>query len=312
MSIGTSIRTGFHRATRWRLLLLLALLSAIPAALATLPVWQFLSDALDHAPRAALLAAGLDASLLPDLAQLASDAGAGSAIRAGWLSALVVALLLGPVGTGATLAEAGSDHALKLRPLLTGAGRYYGRMFRTAIVAVIPFGLAAAAIGLVGKLAQLSMEKSVTEAAAASTGRWAVAVGFAIFALAHLTLDAGRARIAARPERKSALLAWFAGVWLVVRHPIHTVAIGLAGLVAGPVTALAVMAIRERLPAGPRWSLVAAVLLAQLAAAAVGWGRAVRVAGLARLARDLQAFRDRRADRTKNAPATATASASAP
>jgi hypothetical protein len=285
VSIGDSIRTGFRRATRWRLLVLLAILSAIPAVLATLPIWQLLAGALDHAPRAALLAAGLDASLLPDLAQLATDTGAGAAIRGGFFSALVVALLLGPVAAGATLAEAGSDHALELRPLLTGAGRFYGRMFRTVLVAVIPLGLAGAAIGLVGRLSRLSAEKAVTEAAAASQVRWSVAVGLAIFFLAHLTLDAGRARIGARPERRSALLAWFAGAWLVVRHPVHAVAIGVAGLAAGPVTALAVMALRERLPAGPRWSLVAAVLLAQVAAAAVGWGRAVRVAGLTRLAR---------------------------
>jgi hypothetical protein len=308
VSIGESIRTGFRRATRWRLLVLLVLLSAIPAVLATLPIWQFLAGALDHAPRAALLAAGMEASWLPDLGQLVAEKGAGTGIQGGLLSALLVALLLGPVATGATLAEAGSGHALRLRPLLTGAGRFYGRMFRTVVVAVIPLGLAGAAIALVGKLAQLSTEKAVTETAAASRVRWSFAVGFAIFALAHLTLDAGRARIAARPERKSALLAWFAGVWLVVRHPIHTVAIGLAGLVAGPVTALAVMAIRERLPAGPRWSLVAAVLLAQVAAAAVGWGRAVRIAGLTRLAGG-QPFRERRAERTKNAPATDTASA---
>jgi predicted membrane protein len=123
-------------------------------------------------------------------------------------------------------------------------------------------------------------------------------VGLAIFFLAQLTLDAGRARIAARPERKSALLAWLGGAWLVVRHPVHAVAIGLAGLAAGPVSALAVMALRERLPAGPRWALVAAVVLAQVAAAAVGWGRAVRLAGLTRLAGG-HSFRERPAERTK-------------
>jgi hypothetical protein len=309
VSIGESIRTGFRRATRWRLLLLLALLSAIPAALATLPIWQFLSGALDHAPRAALLAAGLDASLLPDLALLAADTGAGAAIRGGFLSALVVALLLGPAMAGATLAEAGSDHALRLRPLLTGAGRFYGRMFRMALVAVVPLGLAGVAIAAVARLVEASVEKAITESAAASLVRWATVAGLVVVFLAQLTLDAGRARIAARPERKSAFLAWLSGAWLVVRHPVHAVAVGLAGVVAGPVTALAVMALRERLPAGPRWSLVAAVLLAQVAAAAVGWGRAVRVAGLARLARDLHSSRDRRDERTKNAPASATASA---
>ena len=285
MTIGESIRTGFRRATRWRLLLLCALLSAIPAALATLPVFRFLSRLLDHAPRAALLSAGLEGSWLPDLARALGEDSNGQSIPGGILSALLVALLVSPALAGAMLAEAGSDHPLRFRPLLTGAGRHYGRMFRMVIVAAIPLGLAAAGAVLLSRGAERAAAKAVTEAAAASRGRWALVAMGLLFFVAHLTVDAARARMASRPDRRSALLAWFSGTWLVLRRPLHAGAIGLAGALAGPVLGLVVMGLRERLPAGPRWAVLAGVLLAQVAAVAVGWGRAVRIAGLTRLSR---------------------------
>lgn len=295
MTIGESIRTGFRRATRWRLFLLCAVLSAIPAALATLPVFRFLSGLLDHAPRAALLAAGLEGSWLPDLVRALAEDPQGQSIPGGILSALVVALLLGPALSGAMLAEAGSDHPLHFRPLLTGAGRFYGRMLRIVVVAAIPLGLAGLGAAVLSRGAERAAERALTEAAAAARGRWTlVAIGVLVF-VAHLTVDAARARMASRPDRRSALVAWFSGTWLVLRRPVHALAIGVAGTVAGPVLGLVVMGIRERLPAGPRWAVVVALLLAQVAAVAVGWGRAVRIAGLTRLSRaDTEARLSRR------------------
>lgn len=285
MKIGESIRTGFRRATRWRLLLLCVLLSLVPAAIATLPVWGFLSGLLDHAPRAALLTWGLEGSWLPDLTRALGGSPPGQAIPGWMLSSLVVALLFAPALTGAVLAEAGSDHPLHFRPLLTGAGRFYGRMFRMVLVGVIPLGIAAALAVALRKGTDRAVERMVTEGAAASRERWTVVAALALLFVAHLTLDAGRARMASRPDRRSAFTAWLSGTWLVLRRPLHALSIGLAGALAGPVLGLVLMAIRERLPAGPRWAVVAGVLLAQLAAAAVGWGRAARLAGLARLSR---------------------------
>ena len=48
----------------------------------------------------------------------------------------------------------------------------------------------------------------------------ATAVSLVLFVwLAHVTVEAGRAHLAAEPERKSALLAWWSGVRLAVRRP---------------------------------------------------------------------------------------------
>jgi hypothetical protein len=308
VSIGESIQLGFRRATRWRILLLCALLSAVPAALATLPVWEFLSGLLDHAPRAALLARGLEGSWLPDLARALGESPRGQAIPGWILASLVVAVFFSPALSGAILAEAGSDHPLRFRPLLTGAGRFYGRMLRMVLVGAIPLGLAGLGAVMISKGTGRAVARMVTEGAAVSRQRWALVAIGALFFVAHLTLDAGRARMAARPDRRSALVAWLSGAWLVTRHPVHAVSVGLAGALAGPVLGLVLMAVRERLPAGPWWAVVAGVLLAQVAAAAVGWGRAVRLAGLARLSRaDREARRD---GARKGPPAAATASAS--
>jgi hypothetical protein len=285
VSIGESIQLGFRRATRWRLLLLCVLLSAVPAALATLPVWGFLSGLLDHAPRAERLARGLEGSWLPDLARALGESPPGQAIPGWILGSLVVALFFAPALTGAILAEAGSDHPLRFRPLLTGAGRFYGRMLRMVVVGAIPLGVAGLGAVMISKGTGRAVAKMVTEAAAGSRQRWALVAVGALFFVAHLTLDAGRARMAARPDRRSAFVAWLSGAWLVARHPLHAVSVGLAGALAGPVLGLVIMAVRERLPAGPRWAVVAGVLLAQAAAAAVGWGRAIRLAGLTRLSR---------------------------
>jgi hypothetical protein len=303
VTIGEPIREGFRRATRWRLLLLCAVFTAIPAALATLPVWRLLSGLLAHAPRAELLAAGLEGSWLPDLARAMADSPPGHATSAWFGSAILVALLLAPALAGAMLAEAGSIHPLPFRPLLTGVGRYYGRMMRMAVVGAIPLGLAGLGAALVSKSTGKAVARMVTEGAAASRTRWSLVAIGALFFVAHLTLDAGRARMAARPDRRSALVAWFSGTWLVLRHPVASLAVGIAGALAGPVLGIVVMAFRERLPAGPRWAVVAGVLLAQVAAMAVGYGRAVRLAGLARIARiDQEA-------RMSHAPAAATVSA---
>ena len=294
MSPVSPVRVGLSRATRWRLLLLFALATLVPALLATLPWWQLLSGLLDHAPRAELLLRGFEGSWLPDLLHGLEEKPAAHAIPGGMLAGLVLALLVAPAMAGASVAEARSEHPLRFRSLLAGAGEAYGRMFRMALVSGLPMGVAGLAVAGVFHLATEAGEKALTEKAAVSQGRWALAVAAGLLFLAHLTLDAGRARMAAEPGRRSAFLAWLSGAWLVLRRPVRSLVVGILGALAGLGLGLAVMGARQRLPVGPAWSTWAAVLLAQVAAAAVGWGRAIRIAALAELARGDREERDER------------------
>ena len=298
MSFRHDLAAGLARATRVRLLLLLALASALPAALATFPAWRFLAARLDHAPGAEVLARGLDGSVLPDLVHALQGSPAAGAVSQGIAAAFLLALLIGPVLAAAALAEAGSVRRLPGRALLAASGDLYGRMLRTSLVAAIPLGLAGGGAGLLLRAARKVSERALTETEAVAAGRWALAGSALLLLVAHVTLDAGRAQMAARPERRSALLAWLAGAWLVARRPVRSLGLGLAGTLLGLGIGLAAMAVRERLPAGPAWAMAAGVLLAQVAALAVGWGRAARLGALRSLAlEDAEARRVRRARR---------------
>jgi hypothetical protein len=296
VSFRHDLGAGLERATRIRLLVLLVLASALPAALAMLPAWSFLSERLDHAPGAEVLARGLAGSVLPDLVHALEGSPSGGAVSQGLAAAFLLALLLGPALAAAALAEAGSLRRLSSRALLAGTGDLYGRMLRMSLVALVPLGLAGGGAALLQRAARHASERALTEAQAVAAGRWALAGTALLLFLAHLTVDAGRAQMAARPERRSAFLAWLAGAWLVARRPVRSLGLGLAGTLLGLGIGLAAMAVRERLPAGPAWAMVAGVALAQVAAAAVGWGRAARLGGLRSLAlEDAEARRVRRA-----------------
>lgn len=283
-------RSAFARAAGWRLLLLFAVASAVPALLAALPVWSFLSAQLDHALRAAALARALDAETLGDLlrAQAAVPGGA-AALPAGLSAGALAALLLAPVHAGAALAAARTGEPLPLRELLRGAGEHYGRLLRMAVVAVLPLGLAGALSAGVLRLGRQAGERALTEGAAhqAHLAAWGAAAALAW--LAHLTLDAGRAQLAVRPSRSSALLAWGAGLRLLRRRPLAAGGLGLAGTAAGLGGALVAAALRQRLLPG-----LPGLWLAPVAAAFVGWGHGARLVGLAHLGRADEEGRARR------------------
>ncbi len=284
-------RRAFGRAAGWRLLLIFAAASAVPALLAALPIWSFLSAQLDHALHAAALARALDASALGDLirAQAAVPGGGGAALPAGLAAGALAAVLLAPVHAGAVLAAARTGEPLPLRELLRGAGEHYGRLLRMAAVAPLPLGLAGVLSAGILRLARHAGERAVTEAASRQAHLAALAAAAAVAWLAHLTLDAGRAQLAVRPSRSSALLAWGAGLRMLLRRPLATGWLGLAGTVAGLGGALLVAALRQRLLPG-----LPGLWLAPVAAAFIGWGHGARLLGLAHLGRADEEGRARR------------------
>lgn len=281
MSALTVAGQALRRASRWRLLLLFTGFTTLPAVLGALPLGIAVEVPLAHSAPGKLWAGELDANALTDVLRVVGEKGLFTMAGAGLVFGLVMALLVAPWLSGATLAEVRSARRLSSRELLQGAGEYWGRLTRLGLLGLVPFVLASAASFGVWKVVDTKVKHAVSENTATSMQNWA-SLGMAVaFIIALLTVDAGRAVFGARPARRSAFLAWTSGVWLLLRRPLQTGAAGVLGLGAGLGLALLLMAVRGALsPSGVPGGL----LLSTLAAGAVGWGRALRLGALTELA----------------------------
>jgi hypothetical protein len=164
-------------------------------------------------------------------------------------------------------------------------------MLRTALAGLLPLALAGALIAGIVALTSSALERVLTETAADRVLlAAALATALVLFAF-HLILDAGRAQFAADASRRSALAALWSGARLCVRNPLRTLALGALGTLLGLGIALAAMAMRLQIPQRGPASMALAWLLAQTAQLAIGWGRAVRIEGLAEVCRADAALR---------------------
>jgi hypothetical protein len=287
-------RRSLGHALQVRLLLLYAAGSLLPAIFAAIPVHRMLSPLLDRSPRAKDLVASLDSHTAIDVLRQLGDAPTIGALSAGFATALVGALLAGPFLAGAAILVARADETVRTRALLSSAGENYGRLFRVALAGLVPLALAAAISGVFFKAAHNGAERALTESEAVRGGRLAMLGTVLLFFLAQLCLDAARAMFAAEPYRKSAILASWAGLRLLVRRPLQSIGLGVATLVAGGGMAFVLLLVRLRVPQTGAGSVLLAFVLAQLAAAGLGWHRSARIVGFAELARADAADRERR------------------
>jgi hypothetical protein len=277
-------KRALTHGAQWRYLGLFVLGLLLPAALAYLPLASFFHSLFDHSPRSAELVARLDSSALIEvLRQLGEPA--GEAIGPGFHAALIVSAFIAPGLAGATVALARQQGPLCVRDLLGAAGQLYPRMLRMMAAACIPLGVAAGGAALAFHLAGKSADRAVLESSADRGYMIATIVTVLLVWLAHVTVEAGRAHFAAQPERKSALLAWWAGARLTVRHPLRVLGLCLLTTMLGVGGALLVTALRYRIVAGGFGTIALTFLLAQLAVAAIAWGRSSRLVGLVELIR---------------------------
>ena len=105
--------------------------------------------------------------------------------------------------------------------------------------------------------------------------------------VAQLVIDAARARLAAEPARRSAVVALGAGVKLVVKRPLQAVSVGLSSTLLALAVAAVLLVVRQQIAQSGALSLLLAFALAQLAVAAIAWGHAARLCGLVEIAREL-------------------------
>jgi hypothetical protein len=175
----------------------------------------------------------------------------------------------------------------RLRELLAGAGSYYPRLLRMQIAAVIPLGLAGIVISVVNKWASRVSDAATSETATHTSARIALVISIVFLFLAQLIVDAGRARLAAEPHRRSAVRALWAGVKLIRRRPLHALSLGAVTMIAGLLVAAVLLVVRQQITQGSTMAILVAFVIGQLAVAAVAWGRAAKLCGLVEIARDL-------------------------
>lgn len=278
------LKTAMVRGTQWRYLLVFALGTLLPSALAFAPSHHFFGDLFDHSTREPQLVAKLDSSALFEVLRALGEP-QGASVTTGFTMSLFFALLFAPGLTGAAAAVAQSEATLNLSALLGASARMYLRMLRMMLVAVLPVGVAGALGGLILHLVEKSNAHAVQETAASRNSSLAWIAIILLVVLAQSTVESGRAVLAAEPERRSAFKAWLRGVRLTIRRPaaILGVYVGLTAL--SLLLAAILTSLRLHLfPAGAG-TIALGFLLAQVVVVAIAWGRASRLAALVAVVR---------------------------
>ncbi len=292
-------RPGFASALRstgaalqWRLLLWWAILLLLPAIVAALPLWQLLSANLDHSIHAARLAEKLDMLAISDLLVIGRERH-GAALGAGGLVALALTLLLSPLLTGMTIAavqasqqaQQQAPQRLRFVPLLSAGAAHYGRLVRMLIWAVVPLGIAGAVAGMAFNAAGKTAESAILETDASHASHLALLATVILLVIVHASIDAGRAVLGNAPQRRSAFLAWWGGLKLLLRRPLSVLGSYVVVTAVGLAIAAALLLARVHVPALGAGGTVAAFLLTQLGVVVLGFMRSARLAALMELAR---------------------------
>ncbi|MGZ6123335.1 MAG: hypothetical protein ACXWLR_00140 [Myxococcales bacterium] len=287
-------RRSLRRGLRWRVLLLWWAALAVPGAIAAAPAFAFLRQHLDHSPRAPEVVAWMDGATLIELVRQLGEDGAARGLLFALGAAALALLVTSPFVAGAMVASARTDEPLLFRALLAGSGELYSPMLRLTVAGMVPLALGGGLTAGILKLASDADARALTETAADRIHlAAAAAAGLALFA-AHLVVEAGRAQFAVHPERRSALAALWSGFRLLAGRPLRAVLIGALGTLVGLGLAAVLMALRLQIAQRGATTLALAWFLAQGAQVAFGWGRAIRIEGLAELSRAHTADRARR------------------
>jgi hypothetical protein len=221
-----AIPRAARAALQWRMLLLWVLLMLVPTAVLAATVWQMLGAQLDYSVHAAEIARRIDATVFADLMGAHGKASAGFTHAA--MIAIITTLLISPFLSGMAATAARSAGTPGFRELVGGGLTEYPRMFRMQLFSVVPLGLALALGGAGMDAADEQAANAIAASDARLAGVLAWIVAALLFALAHATLDAGRAALAIERRRTSAVKAWWSGCKLLLRRPLATMGVYLA------------------------------------------------------------------------------------
>jgi hypothetical protein len=285
MKILAMIRRAMRRALQWRLLVLSPVVLLVAATATLFPLLRALGEVFDRSPRWQELT-GLDSFAAAGLAKVLQGPASGT-ITTGVQTSIVLALLLAPLLAGAALVVADADARPRIRGLLSGAAAYYPRLLRMQLAALIPLGAAGLLTSVLLRWSSHVDDAATSEAATHASNRIAWTLAIALVFVAQLVVDAGRARLAAEPERRSAVKALGAGVKLIVKRPAQALAIGASTTAVSLLIATIVLVVRNQFAQTSGAAVLFAFLIGQLAVMAIAWGRAAKLCGLVEIARDL-------------------------
>ena len=274
-------------ALQWRLLLLWVLWMLIPTAILGLTIWQMLSTQLDYSVHAAEMAKQLDMTVFADLMAAHGKNAAGFS-SAGML-ALVATLLISPLLSGMAASAARATETLGFRALTAGGLAEYPRMLRMLVWSIIPLGIAAALGGMAMDASAEYGAGAILKSSADLADYAALAVTLLLRALAHATLDAGRAELAIARRRTSAVKAWWSGCKLLAKRPLATFGVYFLISAVGLALAAALVVGRINVSGASLAGFLAALLLVQLTVAVLGWMRSARLFAMVELARSQRA-----------------------
>lgn len=276
--------SAIRAALQWRLMLWWALLLLLPTLAASLPVWQMLGANLDHSVHAPALANKLDMLAIADLMGSVRER-FGPAMSLGGIVALAMTLLLSPLLAGMSIHAARASRRPGFIDLLAGGAQEYARMFRMMVWSAIPLLIVGVVAAVAFKVAGKSAESAILESDADRASHLALIATAVAFVLVHATLDAGRALLANERRRRSAIVAWWGGVRLMLRRPLSLLGVYVIVTGLGLLLAALLAVARLHVPALGGAGTVGAVLLTQLVVLVLGWMRSARLFAMMALVR---------------------------
>lgn len=285
-TIRTSASRGF---ANWRIGVLWIAATLIPTAIVCLPVGRLVSAALDHSVFAGEWAQQVNITALIELISNSTEFGpvlAGAAVVAE-----LTTILLWPFLTAMIISSAADAQPAGFIALLQGGVRAYGRMLRMLLWSIVPFGIAGAIGGGALRLTHKMGEKAVLESTADHEHTAAMILLIVLLAVAHATIEAGRAQLAIDGSRRSAVKAWWRGLKLIKARPLATFGSYLVLTVAGLVLMALIGLVRLNVPHASLIGVLVAFGLAQLIVIAAVWMRSSRLMAFIRISATSTAVR---------------------
>ena len=278
-----AIARAARLALQWRLLLLWVLWMLIPTAILGFTFYQTLSTQLDYSVHSAAIARQLDMTVFADL--MAAHGKNAAGFNSAGILALIATLLISPLLSGMAASAARAPATLGFGALTAGGLAEYPRMLRMLLWSVVPLGAAGALGGMAFDAADAHGAKAILESSADLARNLALALSILLLALAHATLDAGRAALAIERRRTSAVKAWWSGCKLLLKRPLATLGVYLAISAVGLALAGALVVGRINVSGASLAGFIAALLLVQVTVAVLGWMRSARLFAMVELAR---------------------------